>query len=434
MSSYVRPDSLSYGRNRLETSGSVLDSGDGSDAENFLPSLNSASPKTSVELLFSLFVSLAAAVHTSTGVQQSNIIENIANQDIGIINIHTKYIGSGSTFRVREFRDEVSGKSLALKSAMTLDKRLSALEERHRLTSVILELRALTFLSGSDSRNVVRLLAVSWETDIFDRQRKWPVPVLELGDGGTLIEFLQEQKVDFNTKLRLCLDAATGLATLHRCGIIHGDLKPANLLVFQEAHQDSGDGWTVKLTDFGGAVLDVENHGFGTLRTPTPPWNAPEWSERLDTKGLLSTDVYSLGLVFASIFCHCSNFFKLISLEAAQDTEPPEQHTQLSRIQHLKQKNLGFQKALLRALSAEESVSDEEAAVIRGLLSSTVQLEPEQRSLAGVIERLERLVNISGQYKAPRIAGSLTRRLKDVMVGQIRISLSAPNQVVTKTC
>jgi hypothetical protein len=123
----MRPGGLPFGRNHVETSGSFLDSEDGSDADIFIPSLNSASPKASVELLFSLFVSLAAAVHTSTGVQQSNVIENIANQDVGIINIHTKYVGSGSTFRVKEFGDEVSGKSLALKSAMILDKRLSVL-------------------------------------------------------------------------------------------------------------------------------------------------------------------------------------------------------------------------------------------------------------------------------------------------------------------
>ena len=122
--------------------------------------------------------------------------------------------------------------------------------------------------------------------------------------------------VSHTSRKRLeCVSNAFRMRTITETRPICNNLKPANLLVFQEARQDSGDGWTVKLTDFGGAVLDVENHGVGTLRTPTPPWNAPEWPEHLDAKGLLGTDVYSLGLAFADIFCHCSNFFNLISFE-----------------------------------------------------------------------------------------------------------------------
>jgi hypothetical protein len=106
----------------------------------------------------------------------------------------------------------------------------------------------------------------------------------------------------------------------------------------------------------------------------------------------------------------------------------------LSRVQHLKRKNLDFQKALPRAVLAEESFSDEETAVIHGLLSLTVQLKPEKRSLASVINRLERLVGINGQYETPIIADSLVRRLKDVVVGQSLISFPLPNLLVTRTC
>ena len=66
--------------------------------------------------------------------------------------------------------------------------------------------------------------------------------------------------------LRECL---AGLAALHREGIVHGDVKPANIMVKRTGN--------TKLVDFGSAFLLNARPAF---RTWTPMYTAPEMLER----------------------------------------------------------------------------------------------------------------------------------------------------------
>ena len=64
-------------------------------------------------------------------------------------------------------------------------------------------------------------------------------------------------------KLDLIQDVACGLDAIHDVGLFHGDLEPANVLLFVENQH-----WVAKLADFGGAA-NVRKDGFweggGTL-------------------------------------------------------------------------------------------------------------------------------------------------------------------------
>jgi serine/threonine protein kinase len=57
----------------------------------------------------------------------------------------------------------------------------------------------------------------------------------------------------------LCEDVPTVLLVLHQRGIVHGDLKLENSLVFST--NEEGSSCRVKLSDFGGALVDSD--GFG---------------------------------------------------------------------------------------------------------------------------------------------------------------------------
>lgn len=85
------------------------------------------------------------------------------------------------------------------------------------------------------------------------------------------------------TAARLFAEAAEALVTVHRAGLLHRDVKPANLLI-------AADG-TVRLADFG-IALDrrqfQEAYDAGTLR-----YVAPERLEGVETP---ASDVYSLGI------------------------------------------------------------------------------------------------------------------------------------------
>ncbi|HEY2251040.1 MAG TPA: serine/threonine-protein kinase, partial [Planctomycetaceae bacterium] len=105
-------------------------------------------------------------------------------------------------------------------------------------------------------------------------------PVFQMHDRGGL---RRESWLEFAT---IGLQVALALAHAHEAGILHNDVKPANLLLDQSGH--------VVVTDFGigrGVDEDVggaEEHPIGTLRYMAP--------ERLVGRCDVRSDVYSLGL------------------------------------------------------------------------------------------------------------------------------------------
>lgn len=118
-----------------------------------------------------------------------------------------------------------------------------------------------------------------------------PYLVMEFMPGGTLKQRLG-QPVAWGETLRLLLPVARGLAYAHGRGIVHRDVKPANILI-----TESGE---PMLTDFGIAKL-LENEEGQTLTGSgvgigTPEYMAPE--QGMGVKGVDGrVDIYSLGIV-----------------------------------------------------------------------------------------------------------------------------------------
>ncbi|KAM0438983.1 hypothetical protein ACHAPT_001744 [Fusarium lateritium] len=175
---------------------------------------------------------------------------------------------------------------------------LSAESVRRQVSDLVIEIAAMHHPRLRQHPNIVDM--VGW-----GYKESWhgiPFLALELAhsDLGGLIKKSGES-MSFNDQRRIILDIASGLSAIHEIGIVHGDVKPENVLVFQE-----GGRWSAKLTDFGGgAVLpnkDVRGRG-------TVGWRAPElrryheYDEALDPELLWSIDIYSFGLLCRSILC-----------------------------------------------------------------------------------------------------------------------------------
>ena len=97
--------------------------------------------------------------------------------------------------------------------------------------------------------------------------------------------------------LRDCLE---GLAALHKEGIVHGDLKPANVLLTRAGN--------AKLIDIGSAV---ELRGVAPRRMWSPAYAAPEVLE--GQANTTRSDLASLGYVLVEMLAGCSPFEGLSS-------------------------------------------------------------------------------------------------------------------------
>ncbi|KAG4281208.1 serine/threonine protein kinase [Fusarium proliferatum] len=193
-----------------------------------------------------------------------------------------------------------------------------------QLAAAINEIRVLSNETIRQCDFIVSMLAISW-SESPSVGRFWPQVLLEAADEGTLAEYLSSNKADFKSQLAISMNIGRALQFLHAHGIVHADLKPTNVLVFTsgfDEHQHDLLDKTglppirAKLCDFGYAVIldDYKSENMFQARIGSLPWMAPELDaeEPIRLQDLHKTDIYSLGLLTASIFMNgCTPFESL---------------------------------------------------------------------------------------------------------------------------
>jgi serine/threonine-protein kinase len=109
---------------------------------------------------------------------------------------------------------------------------------------------------------------------------------MEFVEGQSLERVLEKGSVPFARACAWAADIATALGVAHRKGVIHGDVKPANILVTQDNH--------VKLTDFGMARL-ASRDAKDTPLLGTPAYWCPE--QIMGKPQDARSDIFSLGVL-----------------------------------------------------------------------------------------------------------------------------------------
>lgn len=153
--------------------------------------------------------------------------------------------------------------------------------------------------------NVVTIYAVEIIGDT-------PFLVMELVDGVTLDKYMQQTgKLPVGEIVSLSAQIAEGLASAHRQGLIHRDVKPANILLERNFKDGSGvqprSTWHVRIADFGLARIAADqkltNSG---LIAGTPQYMSPEQAngKEIDAR----SDLFSLGSVMYAM-CAGENAF-----------------------------------------------------------------------------------------------------------------------------
>jgi hypothetical protein len=140
------------------------------------------------------------------------------------------------------------------------------------------EVEKLAFLFAD--RYVVQLLAVGWDASP-------PYYVMEYLDQGSLADRLQNGPLPVEEAVELFREIAIGLVHAHGKGVLHCDLKPANILLDQDNKP--------RLADFGQSRLSNEQMpALGTMF-----YMAPEQAD-LEAVPDARWDVYALG---ALLYC-----------------------------------------------------------------------------------------------------------------------------------
>ncbi|WP_437597959.1 AAA family ATPase [Sorangium sp. So ce590] len=116
--------------------------------------------------------------------------------------------------------------------------------------------------------------------------------VLEDFGGPPLDVALKARRLDLGATLKIASSVADALASIHRYGIIHKDIKPHNILTRPET-------WSAQLIDFGIATrLSRETHGAEPPDTleGTLAYMSPEQTGRMNRILDDRTDLYSFGV------------------------------------------------------------------------------------------------------------------------------------------
>ncbi len=118
-----------------------------------------------------------------------------------------------------------------------------------RLKGLKREITVSRFLRESlgDRQEFVRILEWNFATPPFFLESEYAGPNLAewaAARGGL-------DQITLEVRLRLLIDIAQAVAAAHGIGVLHKDLKPANILVVLGTH----GGWQIKIADFGSASL-----------------------------------------------------------------------------------------------------------------------------------------------------------------------------------
>ena len=219
-------------------------------------------------------------------------------------------LGVGGMSEVHRARDTRLGREVAIK---LLDFEAARQPERLRLFE--LEARAA---SAVNHPAIVGVHDVGREGDV-------PYVVLELVEGETLQRRLVRGRLPQRRAVEITIQIAQGLAAAHARGILHNDLKPANLILTPDGR--------VKILDFGLAGL----HGGTVAKAPLAQDRATQ--SLFGTAGFIAperiegaapdarSDIFSLGAVLYEMLAGTPAFGSGSTTEvlaASVEKDPPE--------------------------------------------------------------------------------------------------------------
>ena len=287
----------------------------------------------------------------------------------------------GSLLRDRFLlQEKISGGSMGV-VYKALDRRLSEVEADEPWV-------AIKLLSPQLSQNAQALRALQQEATKsrcllhphivrfidFDRDDDLNFLVMEWLQGRTLANILDSNEasaIDFDTAFRIVRQIGDALEYAHRCGIVHADVKPGNIMIMP-----NGD---AKLFDFGVARVIQKQAGTdfdpGVLGALTPAYSSMQ--VLTGEEPVASDDVFSLGCLLYRLVAGHRVFGPRNAAEASQEGMKPQRPQGLSDGQWS-----ALKKALSYARVTRFSGIKDFLDALEGSPAETITLAAEERLVA----------------------------------------------------
>ncbi|CAK8536254.1 unnamed protein product [Lathyrus sativus] len=210
-------------------------------------------------------------------------------------------IGSGSYAKVALYQSSIDGRHYAIKSFHKSHlRKLRVAPSETAMTDVLREVLIMKMLEHPNIVNLIEVIDDSESDDFY--------MVLEYVEGKWVCEGSGRQcALGEETARKYMRDIVSGLTYLHAHNIVHGDIKPDNLLITRHG--------TVKIGDF--SVSQAFEDGNDELRRSpgTPVFTAPECCLGLTYHGKAS-DTWAVGV---TLYCMILGEYPFLG-DTLQDT------------------------------------------------------------------------------------------------------------------
>ncbi|KAI1197835.1 kinase-like domain-containing protein [Nemania serpens] len=223
-----------------------------------------------------------------------------------------------------------------------------------------------------------------------------PTLIFEMSPYGDLFRFARSppgRGLDVTSRLRICLQIGVSIATMHRNHVIHGDIKPQNVIIFK-----SEDGSFVpKVADFGYSTLMSEPDV--TISLPqSHPWFAPEILEYPNFAPAQAslTDIFSYGMLCLWFIFEKSLSDVESSLTPAENTAgvramPDISDISVHKLSDMRRNNSSLIELSAHIISADRNLDAETKIRLRDFSHATLSYDPRERQPS-----LPRLLNFLG--------------------------------------
>jgi serine/threonine protein kinase len=243
-------------------------------------------------------------------------------------------------------------------------------------------------LAKLDHNNIARIV------DGGSTPEGLPYFVMDYVDGPSINQFCTDHVLGIRARLSLFQQVCTAVQYLHQNGVIHGDLKPPNILVGSEG--------TVKIVDFGiaSAITDPRDADQNKTMLMTPGYASPE-QMRCEPLGPAS-DVYSLGIILYELLTGTRPFSagsrstsEILQEIASKDPTPPSLATRRgvpAETGNWQSISRDLDCIVLRAMHRDPQSRYSSAAAMNTDIANFLQDRPVQARQAGLLYKWEKFV------------------------------------------